>query len=179
MNYERTNPIGIDIPIEKVKKVLYNTLSERGQIDGYGRVYKKISSGYYSLEAYVSDNEYKGVLGTDTSRFFFNVFNQEETHDDDPSAQLDIIFMLNLEDFYQTSERKDEDFISLVISVLKKTRFKVEKVLRGEEYLDRLVNGLKTGNTLVKPKNFYNDNLHPRMIFTVRGNVNFNYKTCI
>lgn len=142
-----------------------------GSIDAYGRVYKnKINSGFV-LESYISNGEYKDVLGTDTSRFFF-VVDERKSFGEDPSSEIDIVFMVDLNDFYNSNERMDEEFKSVVNQVLRDSLMTVNNFY-GYERLNTMLSGFQLGKSM----DF--DHMHPKLIFTVNGTVNYNLKACI
>lgn len=171
MNYTRKNLIGVDKAIDKIQRKLYGVLSSKGSIKGYSRVYKNKRNGFV-FEAYVGSNEYEDVLGTDESKFFF-VDNEQKNIDQDPSSLVDIVFMVDLNDFFTSSEeRKDEEFKSIVYTVLQNSRFKMTQI-NGHERLETLLRGYGIG------KSVEFDHLHPKLIFTIQGTLNYNLKTCI
>lgn len=172
MNYVRQNPVGIDSPIEKIKKSLYDYLSGLGRIDAYGRVYLNQRGKKKVLEAYVGKNEYEEVMGTDRSTFFFYV-EPEDAFNEDPQAKVNIVFTIDLNHFYNVDDRNDENFKLSVLSILDSGRFETTMLYRDESYLKRLLR-----NSGIKHS--YNfDNMHPKMIFSVQGKVNYKYKICL
>ena len=171
MNYSKSNPAGVDKPIEKIKDKLYKVLRTKGEIDAYGRVYKNKRGGGFVLEAFKGDNEYKDVLGTDTSRFFF-VVDERKVFDEDPSSVIDVVFMVDLRQFYNDDYRNDEEFKAMVNTVLESSKLKVSD-MHGHERMDTILRGFGSGKSLEY------DHIHPKLVFSVQGTVNYNLKTCI
>ncbi len=67
----RTNPVGIDAPIQSVQTDLHNALLTEWGIDTalyecYGRCYRKKIDGGYVAENYDGNNEYKEVYWNDS-----------------------------------------------------------------------------------------------------------------
>lgn len=68
----KTNPVGIDIPIQAAQKQLHRhivkalALEDDASIAVYGRVYRNKMDNGYIAEAYVGDNEYKEVYMDDS-----------------------------------------------------------------------------------------------------------------
>ncbi len=170
MNYIKSNPVGVDKPIEKLKRQIYSAISCKGSIDAYGRVYKNKRKDSFVLEAYKGNNEYEDVLGTDKSRFFF-VVDERKRFNEDPNSVIDIVFMVDLNSFYSSHERNDEEFKALVYSVLKDSLLEVTDFF-GHERLNTILRGYEFGKSLVF------DHMHPKLIFTVQGTVNYNLKNC-
>lgn len=171
MNYSKSSNIGVDKAIEKVKNKLYNVLSLIGSLDAYGRVYKNKRGNNIVLEVF-KNPDYEDVMGMDSSRFFF-VVDERKKFDDDPQSDIDIVFMVDLNHFYpNANERKDEEFKAIVNTSLKQTNFNVLNMY-GYERLESLLKGLQIGKSL----NF--DHMHPKLIFTVSGELNYNLNTCI
>ncbi len=124
------------------------------------------------LETYVGNDEYEDVLRSDDSRFFF-VLNPEINIPDAITANVGVVFMVNLEELYSTKERLDEQFRGLCLNVLEDTQLKPKKISIGTNYLKRyLANNFD--NT-----SFEFEDIQPLHVFVIETEVNYNFKNCI
>ncbi|MEO0572582.1 MAG: hypothetical protein AAF039_12825 [Bacteroidota bacterium] len=172
MNFIKTNSVGVDKPIQKIQERLYAALDSLGTINGYGRVYKNKRKNRFVFECYKGNDEYEDITSQDGSNFFCHV---EETVDltDAPQANLNWIFMLNLEHFYNGNiERMDEEIKQVVNASLIRKPFTLSSMVSGPEFVDNLLKGFFDGKSLAQR------DMHPYCIFTVRGTVTYNYKNC-
>jgi len=171
MNNLRPNPVGIDKPIDRVQKRLYKHLSGLGLINGYARVYENNKDGKNVLEVYNGKNEYLNVFGQEDSKFFF-VAEKRKTYSDAPNVRVDIVFMLNLNDFYPNEEllRKDEEIKEEVMKVLYRKPFKPTTEISGTDFLNTMLQGYIEGRNI--------KDMHPYHVFAVQGTMTFNHKNC-
>lgn len=171
MNDTRPSPSGIDIPINKVQKRLYKLLSSLGSVHGYARVYENERNGRKVLEVYNGKDEYVNVLGQEESKFFFVVDNRR-SFQDAPNVRVDVVFMLNLDDFYPNEEvlRKDEEIKEQVMKVLYRKPFTPTTEVSGTDFLNTMLQGYIDGKNI--------KDMHPYHVFTVQGTMTFNYKNC-
>lgn len=171
MNNLRPNPVGIDIPINKVQKRLYSLLSSIGTVNGYGRVYQNVREGRSVFEVYSGKNEYNNVLGQEESKFFF-VVDKRRSYQDAPIVNVDVVFMLNLENFYpgENALRKDEEIREQVMKVLYRKPFSPKTEVSGIEYINTMLQGYLDGKNV--------KDHHPYHIFSVQGTMTFNHKNC-
>lgn len=138
MNTLKTNPEGVDKRIEQLQKPLYDALNALNpNVKGYGRVFKTTSTEGLKLES-ISATEYVDVLGGEDSRFFFYLHNDLDG-DTNVLAKVDVICMVKLTDFYNTPERMDEEFRTVVTKTIQKSPFKIKKTLLGMDYIQGLV----------------------------------------
>ena len=73
MLYKKTNPVGIDVEIQKAQTLLHDKLSSDwgADINAYGRVYLSKRKDVILPEVFVDGVDYKDVLSLDDNRFFF------------------------------------------------------------------------------------------------------------
>lgn len=172
MNYLKENPVGVDKPIKKIQEKLYEGLSALGDLNGYGRIYKNKNKDRFVMEAYVGNGEYESVTGQDKSNFFFYV-DDIINFNDAPSASINVIFFLNLNDFFsENNYRMDEEIRQKVIKVLEKKPFILDKMVSGVDFVNNILKGYLNGKSII------NGNIHPYHVFTVQGSVTYNYKNC-
>lgn len=115
MNHLTKNPQGIDIDITKVQKELYINLMKRwcGNITGYGRVFKnEDSNGKVTPQVQTTENDYKEVFYDDNfaANFFFMDNDVHTTKDNLVfTAEVKLVFMVNLEDIFDNSEGREDE----------------------------------------------------------------------
>jgi hypothetical protein len=94
----KTNPVGIDVPIQTLQTYLHKQLVSKWGLTGYddpaymsyGRVYRNKKDSQYIAEAYIGNNEYKEVYWDDTltaisffgtgSKTTFDLKNKTDVH---------------------------------------------------------------------------------------------------
>ena len=105
--------------------------------------------------------------------FFFYV-NGNYDIEDAPVANIDVIFSLNLDDFYtQENKRMDEEIKEVVYRALfNKMKGGLSEIITGVDYVNGLMNGYLT-NTSAMKKDF-----NPYIVFSVTGSVTFTYQNC-
>lgn len=168
-NNVKTNPVGLDIVIDKVQKKLYDKLTTlwNVKLEGYPRCYEVKRDKKTTIEHFVSKNEYVSLIHSDNNKFFFTVKkdvtqNSFTTYD----AEIEVYFILNIKDCKASIEHRADEEVRLdVINVLstigyvevtKKITTDITSVFQGYDY--KLVN-----------------DMHPHHCFKVTFEVN-NYK---
>lgn len=168
MIYEKTNPVGIDKIISRVQKDLDKA------IDGlhiYGRVEKVKSEDRYVLSE-IKGSEYpEDILDGSKSRIFFYLKDSIEG-DKDVTAKLDVICMVNLNDLYNSDERRDEEFRIAVTQVLQRSRLRQKSIKIGMDYIESLV------SRFYDKSNLKFENMHPYHAVTFQTEVYYELKTC-
>ena len=125
MNNLLTSAYGIDVAINDLQKDLYSgvTSAWSGDIEGYGRVHKKIKDDKTFPEYYKGDGQYKDVYYDDKlgAGFFFIVGDDDSTEDEMLFiSKVKCVFMMNLERAYPSDdERSDIKAQRLVVSLLR------------------------------------------------------------
>jgi len=116
----KTNPVGVDIPIQSLQEDLFNELGWTNY-EAYGRAYVNISEGDTIPEVFKDGKEYLEVMYDDTvnaSSFF--VINSDVDYDEVANVSVDLIFQVNLAELYPNIEhRADEEMHLDVIQVIK------------------------------------------------------------
>lgn len=106
---------GIDIPIQKFQQVLYAKLKpvwgyDDTQFNGYGRAYRNQTIDGYTPEVYKANGEYNDSYFDDTlwGSSFFGLGETQKVNDD-VTAQVFVIFMVNLDKVKPGTTRNDEE----------------------------------------------------------------------
>ena len=114
MNVIKTDPVGIDIPINQLQKKLYTeltkvwTLTEQNSLFT-GRCYKNNTDLGLIPELYNSNSEYSELLLDDSKKaqMFFLIGDRTTISSDMETSNIDIIFLTNASLIYPNS-REDE-----------------------------------------------------------------------
>lgn len=139
MNYTKTDPKGIDKPIQRIQEKLYKELGYQN-MDGYGRIYTLDRKGKAIPAYFIEGKDYKEVLTDDKkdAQFFF-VENERTTFDSPQGVtQVDIIFLLNLNKIKPSvPHRADEEARVEIQEVLDKIKFfPVSEIIKGPNALN-------------------------------------------
>lgn len=111
-----SNPIGVDLAIEKAQKRLHDELLTKWGINTnmflcYGRCYRNNDKNGVIPEVY-SNGEYKELLLNDNVivHSFFDIGNviNYETEEHQNSTTIDLVFFVNLNKLYSNNLRQDE-----------------------------------------------------------------------
>lgn len=116
MEYVKANPVGVDINIKGLQRYLYPQLktlwgiNDDTSFDSYGRAYRNQTEDGYIPEVYVGLKEYKEVLFDDKLKAlsFFGV-SEDVSYSDAATAQVFLIFMVNLDQIKPGVGRNDEE----------------------------------------------------------------------
>lgn len=169
MLYQKNTPTGIDKVIDKLQVQLHKAFNDK--LDVYGRVEKvKTSNGYLLSE--VRNGEYpQDILDGSKSRIFFYLNDTIEgsTH---VTAKVDVICMVDLNDLYHSNERRDEEFRIKVANIIKRSRFKQQRIKLGMSYIESLV------SKFYDTANIKFENMHPQHAVTFQTEVYYELKTC-
>lgn len=143
MNNLKTNPKGIDFPIQRTQIYLFDklTASLGVEIDGYGRAYVDEEQDSIMPRAYLGDGEYKELLIDDTIKglhFFFVEKNAEVLANTGLSSnEVDLIVIIDDlrkvrtdVDHYADEEIKEE------VKCIVKQFWEMESVTKGEPALE-------------------------------------------
>lgn len=173
MNNLKTNPIGIDKAIERFQIPVYEELKKlNASIKGYGRVYINKRSSGYVLETYLEGtNDYVDVLNGEDSRFFFYLYDTL-IGNSDLTVKVDFVCMVNLDDFFGTPERKDEEFRAIIVELFHRSSFNLKKIILGMQHIEMLSSGL------IDRSNISFSDMHPFHAVTFQAEVNYKLKTC-
>lgn len=112
----KTSPVGIDISIQKMQSYLYDALLTKwnlsdSSLNGYGRAYRNATQDGYTPEVYVGNNEYNEVYYDDrlSGSYFFGIGEEIKNTTKAVTADVFIIFMVNLDKVKPGSNRNDEE----------------------------------------------------------------------
>jgi hypothetical protein len=175
MLYTKTNPTGIDKPIQEAQKMLHDRLNTLWSINlsGYGRAYiLKRKDGNTVPEVFVSDNDYKDILGLDDSRFFFVQSPTSEKLDFKVyETDVDIYFIIDLSKVKSTiTHRADEEVHQNVDYILSQTSFDVNSIEIG---IDNFISDF----SIEDMDNFKLADFQPYHIFKMACSVKYNLET--
>jgi len=124
MIHRKTQPVGIDVHIDRMQLHMDATLS--GTIPGgfwenYDRAYKNPKEdGKFTPEIYTESGEYREVFFNDTivCGSFFLVDDESRASEGLIEQGVSIIFHVQLDRVFNTSHRADEEFRNLVVNAL-------------------------------------------------------------
>lgn len=125
-NNLKTSPVGIDVVVDRLQQLIYDGVDwdtnpmATTTYDSYPRIYKNPVQGGDRPEYFIGDRDYKEVLLDDnfSGTSFFTV-SDERNLDDVWSAQLSIIFQLNLAELYPAiPHRADEEAHQTILNLL-------------------------------------------------------------
>lgn len=144
MLYTKTNPVGIDIQIQRAQIYLHDKLVTAfgSDISAYGRAYKNSDKGSVKPLAYISEGEYKELLTNDTIKglHYFFIENDEATilsRTCMSDNEVDVIFIVDDLSKVKGSitHYADEEIKEQVKSYLRGF-FEIVSVTKGEEALN-------------------------------------------
>lgn len=115
----KTDPVGLDIPIQELQKFLHTRLKALWNIsddviEANGRCYReKVDGGYIPRLYDTASGVYKNVEFVDeihSAVFFFDVWDSVRQNGATATAKVDLIFMVNLQHLKpNVSHRADEE----------------------------------------------------------------------
>ena len=130
MLYLKDIPVGIDVPIQRFQKHLYEVLPEIWQIDEcqydcFGRAYRNQKGSGYVPEVYLGDNKYRDAYFDDdkTAVSFFGVEDVQKV-DIALIANVYLIYCIDLKKAYPAvNHRSDEEAHRDIINVSEQYQF--------------------------------------------------------
>lgn len=181
MNLIKPSVTGIDIPIQKLQTVLYNKILPLWNVNDasftmYGRAYRNQISDGYVPEIYVGKNEYSDAYFNDqlSASAFFGLGEVEKIDKSNPTADVFLIFMVNLAKIKPGDTRNDEE-----------ARVDIEKICLNKDfgfYLGSMVTGIDqvfkeyTGYRTTKGIKFRD--MHPWHCFRLNFKLTYNIYDC-
>lgn len=146
MIYLKENPVGVDVPIQRIQEKLYDDLGY--DINAYGRAYLNKRGDNTVPEVLIEEsNEYQEVLLNDCENgvFFFIENNTTKISEGIFLTDIDLILSLNLSCVKpNVKHRADEEVKMDVYKVLSKCVFREDiKVTKGIEALKYFESNLK------------------------------------
>lgn len=175
----KTNPVGVDVPVDRLQKLLYNGIAGIDPVtwvangyESYHRAYKNENNeGTSGLrpEVYDANNEYKEVFFDDNfsaTSFFLadNTLNSPDGHL--YQTEISIIFQLRLNELYPAiTHRADEEAHNEVLVKLENNpwSYTVSQVITGipQVYEDLNVDKVRY------------DDMHPKHVFMVKMSIEY------
>lgn len=138
MNHLKSSPVGIDKPIQRLQKALYNKLEFD---EGYGRIYKVERDARKEIPAFFLNKiDYKEVLTNDRINGSFFFVEYYRTLQDGPmlETEVDIIFQMNLKLMKPNiSHRADEEMRVDILKAIEPYRFfNITDIVKGRNALN-------------------------------------------
>ncbi len=132
----RTNPVGIDLEIQKIQSTLFNGLTSRGwaSYESYDRAYVNPKSGGTIPEIYTANNEYKEVLLDDTftASSFFLVDPTRRENGGLLTQTISVIFQADVVKLFPAiTHRADEEMHNDIIGSLQEWEGYLSSVITG------------------------------------------------
>jgi hypothetical protein len=120
----KTNPVGIDKPIDRLQNYLYNSLAW-ANYESYHRAYTNEKNGIKIPEIYTSNGEYKNVFYNDnfdaTSFFIIDENRDTETVN---RVDLSLIYQVDLTKIKPAiTHRADEEVLNEISFYLKRNSY--------------------------------------------------------
>jgi len=173
MNNVLTSAYGIDVAIKGVQENIYSQLDSqwKGDIEGYGRIYKnqKVGDKFYP-EYYKGGGQYKEVYYDNKlgANFFFIVGDEDSTDDELVFvSKVKCVFMVNLGIIYPNdTERSDVKAQRYAIQLLRDNTFLGYEVTG----LSKTVKGIFSGFATEK---IASADIHPAHCFSI--NIDLSY----
>lgn len=171
----KTDPKGVDIPIDRIQRLLFNKLTAEGWDDykSYHRVYKNPKDGGLVPEAYDGDKEYKEVLyndGLNATSFFTADDNRVlDRASKEYSQTISAIFQVDLIKLFPAiTHRADEEMHRLVFLALERNNwgYVIDNIVTG-------VNNVYSGFNTVQ---LNTDDMSECHVVRFDFNVTYNYK---
>ncbi len=165
-----TDPKGIDVEIQRIQKVLHDSLSLKwaGELNAYGRVYQNLTK-----EEKIKPEHYKGNSGYEDVYFddkfsctFF--FMDKDTHNQEDkykySSEVNLVFMVNLSKIHNETEMADARALFEVLEIL------------NEEYNVNIESSLKYVRNVLKGMDISKikfSDIHPLHCFGVKMKLHY------
>lgn len=167
MNHTLKKTYGIDDVIQSIQTELFDYLSDLWDIkklDAYGRVYKLSKDNNVLPKVYDTlEKDYKEVYYNERSCFFFVDSENQSGDGHSFESDLDIIFMLNLNDIYKSSkERVDERVFTDVVRFIRESYEGVFTITNHIKELDAVLRDFDI--TKIK-----DNDIQPLHVFGIRG----------
>jgi hypothetical protein len=176
----KTNPKGIDEPIQKLQQYLYGKLISAWGLSNedfkcYGRAYKNDLGNGFIPEVYVGNNEYKEVFLDDTVKVlsFFGV-SDERKGKFDFTTEVFLIFFVDISKLKSLQHRADEEVKMDVLKLFEISLFGFE--LNGFTTAKEQVLKEYTGSR--RNDSLKHIDMHPKHCFRLNFSLTYNNKFC-
>jgi hypothetical protein len=174
MIYGKTNPTGIDVPIQKVQKLLHDRLNTKWsvEISAYGRAYILKKGGLTIPEVFVDGGDYDDVLSLDDNRFFFIQSDSAIRYSNTLyETDVDIYFILNLKEIKPSiNHRADEEVHNDIDYLLNQTEFTINSIETG-------ITNVLSDFSIKDSDNFNLSDFEPYHVFKVMCTVQYDLQT--
>lgn len=185
MNNLLSNPVGLDKAITTLQKDLYREIADiwKGDIDGYGRVYKNpVNTGesipdYYQTSKIVTPawynsklDDYEDTYYDDNKAAVFCFLTQENDTTSDSlvyTSSIKVAFMVDLSKIYPTiKDRQDSRAQSDIVEILRNHNFNRFNITGIERRIDFVFREYLTSSIR------FND-MHPLHCFAVKMDIEY------
>lgn len=174
-NHLIENPVGVDIPIQRLQKLIYSKLNWT-KFELFGRIYKNEIEGGIVPQYFVSGKEYKKdvyIDGQNNAHSFFVVSDEHKKYKDNVrfECEVKIIFTVNLKKLFPESiNRPDSEMHKLIYDLIKSDRnFEITGVQTG---MSNVLSGFNIKSIKTK-------DLHPWHTFSINSNLIYNINQCL
>ena len=179
----KTNPVGIDIPMQKLQSYMHDRLISKWAVADntayrcYGRAYRNQTADGYIAENYEGAKNYKEVYWDSslTSISFFGITPKTNFDAGNESPDVHLVFFVNLEKIKPLiTHRADEEIHKDVINVIneKSYGFMLQSIDTGIENILREYPGSRRDDRL----KFVD--MHPTHCFRLNFKLNYNINNC-
>lgn len=170
--YTKTGPVGIDIPIQRLQKLIYSGLGWTKH-ECYGRIYLIERDGNMYPEYFASGIEHKELLFDDMDTNALSFFYEDATRsysDDIYTTGVNLVFLVNLKSLYPTIEhRADEEVHNAVGDILRKEGFWRQI---------GLITGLNNALSDFNIEQIKTSDMQPKHIFRFQLEIKNNFQLC-
>jgi len=170
MNNRITNPVGVDVEIDKIQKKTYTKLVELwGNLDMYGRVHKVTTKDGVSVERFLGNGEYEKVLFSEGNKVFFLQGDNPSFNLGTTSNDVWMICILDVNAVRPLQHRGDEEAHMDVVTIL--SDFMPLSNITAVEY--EIANLSRVVEEPFQLTNFNMTDIHPFHVFMVKFKVNY------
>jgi hypothetical protein len=171
MIFTKPNLYGIDKKISLIQRILDKRLTSWGTVSIYGAIEENIKDGNLIPEVYTGIGEYKELYLDDTkaAQICFRILSRD-VNKSSHSAQVDIIFNVNLTTIHGNTNRESERALLEAYNSLIKSAY-ITDITGIKEGVTDVYNGLYTGQLT-------NKDMQPFYIFAITCNVNYSISLC-
>ena len=178
MNNIRTEVFGIDVEIQDLQTVLYDTLIEdwSNNVEAYGRAYRNIDSdNKQTLENYIGNGDYQQVYHNDKDicTIFFIVGEDKKTDDGVVfTTEVKCVFMCDLKKVYPNDlERSDEKAQRKVTQIINES-------YQGDFEITKIETGIKNVFRGFNQDMIKFEDIHPYHCFSVNIDLSYYLNNC-
>jgi hypothetical protein len=160
--YSKDNPVGLDAKLLKIQN--YIDELDWNDFDVYGQLFINERNGEKIAEAHVGGGEYREVLIDDRRTAVFGFFvGDTRSGINMIKVPVELVCSCNLKAIYSDSEMNDEEVLSEVVKIIRKT------TLRPNEL--QIKTGLDNVFSRISTNRIKHRNMLPWFIFSITFNI--------